>query len=161
MNQRSKALAHKASRQLEEITAFLETLHEEDLERPDPNRSGKTLAATAAHMAEGYNHLGRLLEAQVFAPGSHGVGHAHGRGPALQLPDITNRAVEARSAVSQIANLTDEQLAIVPPSGSSRFSDGCRTVRQLIEAVITHQTDHLASLKAAVRGLATPVGSEE
>lgn len=160
MSERGAGLERKTSRQLDEIIAFLRTLREEDLERPDPDRPGRTVGEAAAHMAESYHHLGRLLDAQVLAPGLHPVGHVHGRGPELRLSDIMDRAVQARAAVNKVAELTDEQLDIVPAAGTSRFSDGRRTFGQIIEAVIDHQGSHLTSLQAAVRKAVTPAGPQ-
>ncbi|MDQ3927554.1 MAG: hypothetical protein M3328_00245, partial [Chloroflexota bacterium] len=38
----------------------------------------------------------------------------------------------------------------MPPAGSSRFSDGIRTLEQVIDEVIAHQAAHLMMLKGAV-----------
>ncbi|MES2136949.1 MAG: hypothetical protein V4502_07820 [Pseudomonadota bacterium] len=49
-------------------------------------------------------------------------------------------------------NLADGQLGRVPPARTSRFSDGRRSIEEIIEAVIAHQAEHLGQLRAAVRG---------
>jgi hypothetical protein len=140
----------KASRQLDEIAEFFGTLGEADLRKPCPDRAGDTVGAAAAHMAEGYHYLGRFLQAAGYVPGPPGTGHIHGRGPAPGLSDMLDRLPGGRIPIGLLADLTDEQLDSVPPAGSGRFSDGCRTLEQAIDAVIAHQAVHLVTLKRAV-----------
>jgi hypothetical protein len=161
MSARGTDLMTKASRQLDEIAEFLGTLNEADLSRPCPDEStgdavahpgGDTVGATAAHMADGYDHLGRLLQAAGHGPGSPTTTghhrHDHARVPEA-LPDLRARLVGGKARIAPLADLTDEQLDSVPPA-AGLFSDGRRTLEQVIEAVIAHQAAHLETLKRAV-----------
>src|SRR5918993_5777237 len=75
----------------------------------------------------------------------------HGRTlPPATLPDVVDRLTAGKAPIGLLADLTDEQLDSVPPAGSSRFSDGCRTLEQVIDAVIAHQAAHLVTPKRAV-----------
>jgi hypothetical protein len=165
MSERGTALMTKASRQLDEIAAFLGTLNEADLGKPcadasagdtvdaaAAHRGGDTVGATAAHMADGYDHLGRLLQTAGCVPGSPTTAghhrHHHARVPEA-LPDLRARLVGGKARIALLADLTDEQLDSVPPA-VGLFSDGRRTLEQVIEAVIAHQAAHFATLKRAV-----------
>jgi hypothetical protein len=48
------------------------------------------------------------------------------------------------------ADLTDEQLDAVPPGSRIRFSDGQRTVEQVVTSMLKHQSHQIEALKAAV-----------
>ena len=145
---------------------FFGTLDEADLHKPCPDESaedsaGDTVGAVAAHMAQGYHFLGKFLQADEYVPGSPPTGNRKGRGhryrpghgrtfsPAA-LPDVVNQLTGGKAPIGLLADLTDEQLDSVPPAGSSRFSDGRRTLEQVIDAVIAHQAAHLVTLKRAV-----------
>jgi hypothetical protein len=162
MSARGTALMTKASRQLDEISEFLGTLDEADLGRPCPeestvdaaaaHRGSDTVGATAAHMADGYEHLGRLLKTAGYVPGSPTTAGYHGHDPARTpeaLPDLRARLVGGKARIALLADLTDEQLDSVPPA-AGLFSDGRRTLEQVIEAVIAHQAGHFATLRRAV-----------
>lgn len=70
--------------------------------------------------------------------------------PAPNPPELRKRLAETKAEVGIIADLTDEQLDGAPPPKRSRFSDGRRTLEQVIEEAIAHQAQHLADLTAAV-----------
>jgi hypothetical protein len=165
MSARGIDLMTKASRQLDEIAEFLGTLEETDLGKPCADESagetvgaagahggGDTVGETAAHMADGYDQLGRLLQTTGYVPGSPTTGdnhkHDHARTPEA-LPDLLARLVGGKARIALLADLTDEQLDSVPPA-VGMFSDGRRTLEQVLEAVIAHQAAHLATLKRAV-----------
>lgn len=167
MSERGTELMRKASRQLDEMAEFFGSLDDADLRKPCPedgigDRSdGDTVGAVAAHMAQGYHFLGKFLQADGYVPGSpaagnrKGRGHRYGRGhggtlaPAA-LPDVVDRLTGGKAPIGLLADLTGEQLDSVPPAGSSRFSDGSRTLEQVIDEVIAHQAAHLVLLKRAV-----------
>jgi len=148
----------KASRQLDEMVEFFGTLDEADLRNPCPDddtgdSAGDTVGAVAAHMAQGYHFLGRFLQAEgyVSGPPSTGNKHSHDHGHAPEaLPDIRDRLTGGKAPIGLLADLTDEQLDSVPPAGSSRFSDGSRTLEQVVDAAIAHQAAHLVTLQRAV-----------
>lgn len=158
MSERSIDLMAKASCQLEEVTAFFGRLDVADLSRPCTDEggdsAGETVGAVATHVAEGYHHLGRFLQAGGYVPGAvtEGKRHEHGHAPtdAPGLPSLLERLAGGTVPISLLADLTDEQLDSVPEARSSRFSDGRRTLEQVIDAVIAHQAAHLATLKRAV-----------
>ena len=158
MSERGSLLMERADRQLSEMIEFFGTLEEADPRKPCPDESavdspGDTVAAVAAHTAQGYHHLGRFLQAAGYVPGLPATGrdhsHDHGHAPEA-LPEMRDRLSDAKAPICLLADLTDEQLDSVPPAGSSRFSDGRRSLAQVIDAVIAHQAAHLLSLKRAV-----------
>lgn len=166
MSERGTRLMAKADGQLSEMIEFFGTLNEVDLHKPYPDEStedsaGDTVGAVAAHMAQGYHFLGKLLQADGYVLGSpvtgnrKGSGHryrpGHGRTlPPAALSDVVDRLTAGKTPIGLLADLTDEQLDSVPPAGSSRFSDGSWTLEQVIDEVIAHQAAHLATLKRAV-----------
>lgn len=104
----------------------------------------------AAHIAEGYHFIVRFLRSVGYIPGAPADGSIHGRGPEPTQPELRKRLAAARHEVGIIADLTDEQLDSVPPAKSSRFSDGRRTLEQVIEEAIAHQAEHLSDLRSAM-----------
>ena len=175
MGDRGTRLMAKADGQLSETIEFFATLEEADLRKACTDEgaedsSGGTVAAVAAHTAEGYHQLGRFLRAAGYVPGLPETGsdrgrghggrdrgqdrgqehrHAHGHAPDA-LPDMRGRLSEGKVPIGLLAELTDEQLDGLPPAGSSPFSDGRRTLDRVIEAAIAHQAAHLLALKRAV-----------
>ena len=158
MSERGTRLMAKADGQLAEITEFFGTLDETDLRKSCPDESaehsaGDTVGTVAAHMAEGYRHLGWFLRATGYVPGppstGNNHGHEHSRAPDV-LPDMRDRLAGGKVPIRLLADLTDEQLDSVPPASSSRFSDGRRTLEQVIDAAIAHQAAHLATLRRAL-----------
>ena len=166
MSERGTRLMAKADRQLSEMIEFFGTLDETDLRKPCPDEgaedsAGDTVGTVAAHMAQGYHFLGKFLQAEGYVPGSPPTGNRKGRGhryrpghgrtfPPAALPDVVDRLTAGKAPIGLLADLTDEQLDSVPPAGSSRFSDGSRTLEQVIDEVIAHQAAHLVTLKRAV-----------
>ena len=156
MSQRGTDLLDRVTRQIDDIAEVFDRLGEAELARADPEREGRTIGEAAGHIAEGYHFLVRFLTSAGHVPGSPPGGSIHGRGPELALHSLRARLAEARAEVGIVANLTDQQLDSVPPPKSSRFSNGRRTLEQLIEEVIVHQAQHLSDLKSA---LASPAGA--
>ena len=166
MGERGTRLMVRADRQLSEMIEFFGTLDEADLRKPCPDESaedstGDTVGAVASHMAQSYHFLGKFLQADRYLPESPATGNRKGRGhryrpghgrtfPPAALPDVVDRLTGGKAPIGLLADLTDEQLDSVPPAGSSRFSDGSRTLEQVIDEVIAHQAAHLVTLKRAV-----------
>ena len=166
MSERGTRLMAKADRQFSEMIEFFGTLDEADLHKPCPGEStedgaGDTAGAVAAHMSQGYRFLGKFLQADGYVAESPATGNRKGRGhryrlghgrtfPPAVLPDMVDRLTGSKAPIGLLADLTDEQLDSVPPAGSSRFSDGRRTLEQVIDKVIAHQAPHLMTLKRAV-----------
>lgn len=153
MSERAGELMRKASRQIGDIAEFFDTLDEADLRKPVPGRAGDTVGAAAAHMAEGYHYLGRFLQAAGYVPAPPATANSrYGHGHAAGLSNMRDRLASGRNPIGLLGNLSSGQLASLPPAGSSRFSDGRRTLEQAIEDVIAHQAAHLVTLKGAVAG---------
>jgi hypothetical protein len=157
MGKRGGELLARIGRQLDEIAEFFGTLDEADLRKPCPDEGrdnpGDTVGAVAGHVADGYHRLGAFLRSAGYAgespTGDTGHGHAQQRSPEA-TPDLLQRLIAGKAPISLLAELTDEQLDGVPAAGSSRFSDGRRTLEQIIDQVIAHQAAHLAAMRRAV-----------
>jgi hypothetical protein len=159
---RGTDLMNKASSQLAEATGLVDKLTEAELSALCPDESddgaGHTVGAVAAHLAEGYGRLGQFLRASGYAPHTsatdshdHASHEHHGEGPVLEsVPAVLNRLAAGTASVGLLAGLTDQQLDSVPDDRSSRFSDGRRTLAQVLDVAIAHQAEHLAALKRAV-----------
>jgi hypothetical protein len=142
------------------------TLNEVDLYNTYPDESaedsvGDTVGAVAAHMTQGYHFLGKFLQANGYVPGSPATGNRKGRGhryrpghrrtlPPAALPGVVDRLTARKAPIDLLVDLTDEQLDSVPPAGSSQFSDGSRTLEQVIDKVIAYQAARLVTLKRAI-----------
>ncbi len=156
MSERGSELMTAASRQLDEMAEFFSGLDEADLRRPCPDDdAGDTVGAVAAHAAEGYHHLGRLLRVigDVGEPpaGGHGHGPGQGRGSrSAALPELLDRLAGGKAQIGVLTDLTDVQLVSVPAAGNSRFCDGDRSLQRVIVAVIAHQGTHLVSVQRAL-----------
>jgi hypothetical protein len=156
---------NRASSQLAEATGLVDRLTEAELGAPCSDESGdgagRTVGAVAAHLAEGYDRLGQFLQASGYVPHAPGTdSHYHagsehqehqGAGSVPEsVPGLLNRLAAGTASVGLLADLTDQQLGSVPDGRSSRFSDGRRTLAQVLDAAIAHQAEHLAALKRAV-----------
>ena len=161
MSERGTELMTRMSRQLDEIDEFFGRLNDADLPKPCRDEGGddpgRTVGAVAAHVAEGYHRLGQFLRSAGYvgqSPAgetSHSNEHGHGRANSPEVtPDLLNRLIAGKAPIGLLADLTDEQLDSVPAAGSSRFSDGRKTLEQIIDQVIAHQAAHLAALQRAV-----------
>jgi hypothetical protein len=161
VSERCTELMTRMGRQLDEIAEFFGTLNDADLPKPCRDEGGddpgKTVGAVAAHVAEGYHRLGQFLRSAGYvgqsraSETSHSDEHGHGRANSPEAtPDLLNRLIAGKAPIGLLADLTDEQLDSVPAAGSSRFSDGHKTLEQIIDEVIAHQAAHLAALQRAV-----------
>lgn len=156
MSERGTELMTKASWQLDETAELVGTLADADLRKPclddAPDNAGDTVCEVATHMADGYDRLGGLLQATCHAAEAPGAGHNHrhesARTPA-HVSDVLSRLTAGTVPIGLLANLSDAQLDSVP-AAAGRFSDGRRTLEQVIDAVIAHQSTHLDVLKRAV-----------
>ena len=68
----------------------------------------------------------------------------------IALHHLLHELSTAQGALSLLADLTDDQLDDVPPAGSARFSDGQRTLEQVISAMLNHQRHQVDAIRAAV-----------
>lgn len=153
MSERGIELMTKVGLQLSEMTEFFATLSENDLSKPcRVGDADETVGALAAHVAEGYHNLGRILQTASHTPNGDASEHGHGRtsvsGPA-SLPALVQRLADGKEPIGRLAGLSAEQLASTPPA-IPHLSDGRRTLENVIEDAITHQAEHLAALRQAV-----------
>ena len=153
MNARGTDLMTKASSQLAEATGLVSRLTEADLSSPCSDESGdsagRTIGAVTAHLAEGYAKLGQFLQTSGDLPHAPGT-HDHPDPMPETLPKLRDRLAAGTASVGLLADLTDQQLDSVPEGRSTRFSDGRRTLAQVLDTALAHQAEHLAALKRAV-----------
>ena len=81
------------------------------------------------------------------SPGFHPDGYTAEN---VDLPALREQLAATRESLKRIATLTDSQLATVPPDGSFRFADGQRTLEQVLEGVLKHQSHQVAALTTAL-----------
>jgi hypothetical protein len=81
------------------------------------------------------------------APVGHGAGYTVEN---IDLDRLLERLVDAKGALAVLADLSDEQLDVVPPAGIMKFSDGQRTLGQVVTGVLKHQRHQIDAVKAAV-----------
>ena len=148
-----------------------------------------TVAACALHTADNYQRLAGFLQAAGRIGGAHAEagqgrripgfllarGHsprAHAergdgdgghdadyRAETIDLEGLLRRLSAGRSALSVLADLTDQQLDAVPAAGGMKFCDGQRTLEQVVTNVFKHQSHSVDALKAALSS--EPAGSWE
>ncbi|MFD2399934.1 hypothetical protein ACFSVJ_28485 [Prauserella oleivorans] len=72
------------------MTAFFGRLDAADLSRPCADEggdsAGETVGAVTVHMAEGYHHLGRFLQASGYVPAVPAAENRHEHGHGLPRP---------------------------------------------------------------------------
>jgi hypothetical protein len=163
VNEHGIDLMEKVRRQLDESVTVFAALDDAGLSKHCPDEDGTTtgtVAAAAAHLAEGYARLGRFLHSTGYVPAvpapdpAHGHGHAHGDGhrhapPPATVTEVLELLHRMQQPVALLGDLTDKQLDSVPAK-ANRFSDGHRTLRQVIDEMASHQAAHLAAVKQAL-----------
>ena len=154
MTKRGTELLDKANAQVGELLRLIATGGEATLRRPCPGREklGDGSIGTVALLTGRNDH--RIAS---FVHGNDEGAHDRGRphNPPHTTDDITlhqllHELSTAQSALSLLADLTDDQLDDVPPAGSARFSDGQRTLEQVISAMLNHQRHQVDAFRAAV-----------
>jgi hypothetical protein len=174
---RAAQLFQTAEEQLSDLIAPLGAADQAALHAPCPGREklgDGTVVAIAMHTADNYHRIAEYLSATT-QPGSHKPQHRH-RSPALSEahsrrpgPDhnagaaayssdnidprsLLERLATARARLKPLAELSDEQLAAVPPASEMRFADGQRTLDQIVVSLLTHQRHQCDALAAALGG---------
>lgn len=130
-----------------------------------------TVAAIAMHTADNYHRIADYLRADIQPsvrkperrrhsrqPPGHGPrrGHGHGDGAAAYCAEnidprsLLERLASARTRLGLLAELSDEQLAAVPPSSEMRFADGQRTLEEIVVSLLGHQRHQRDALAAAL-----------
>jgi hypothetical protein len=106
---------------------------------------------------QGRHRIPRFLLARGHPPRGHAErGHDEGTHDGdytaenVDLHGLLERLSAARDALSLLADLTDERLDTVPPTGSFRFCDGQRALEQVVASLLNHQGHQIDAIKAAV-----------
>jgi DinB superfamily len=144
---RAAALFATATDQISELIDLLATQGDAVLMLPCPGRrklGDGTVGATAAHTAASYHRIAAFLEDTADADGGE-----H-RGPSPDRDDLLEQLSSARQALASLAQLTDEQLDVVPAASEMRFCDGRRTLEQILSSLLKHQRHQIDAVKAAI-----------
>lgn len=163
MSERGAKLLERANGQISEVIGLLSASGGAALMLPNAAR-GKlgdgTVGASALHVADAYPRIAGIVRASLANSSdlgrrghSHptgGYGHDDHTGGTVDLPYLLERLSAGRSALSFLADLTDDQLDSVPPAGSGRFCDGKRTLEQVVTGALDHQGRNVDALKTAV-----------
>lgn len=67
----------------------------------------------------------------------------------VDLGAVLEQLTDSRNTLGRIAELTDSQLAAIPPDGSFRFCDGQRTVEQVLASLVKHQGHQVQAVRTA------------
>jgi hypothetical protein len=104
----------------------------------------------------GAHRVPRFLRALGHGPSDHAEhGPSAGQHGDQYTADTTDpRAVvkqlsDSRDSLGRIAELTDSQLDAIPPKDSFRFSDGQRTLEQVLASLLKHQRHQVDALQTA------------
>lgn len=98
----------------------------------------------------------RFLRALGHGPQDHAQ-RSHGPGghdnpysaETVELSAVLQQLTGTRETLARIAELSDNQLRSFPPKDSFRFCDGQRTLEQVLDGLLTHQSHQLDALQAA------------
>jgi hypothetical protein len=148
MSERGSRLRETVDGQISELIAIVALLDETELRLPCPGREklgDGTVAACASHATETYHRIAGFLAGNSA--------DRHGHAYSAQNADVhalLERFSTARTSLSLLADLTDAQLDAVPPASGIRFTDGQRTLEQVLTSMLKHQTHQIDALKAAV-----------
>lgn len=112
----------------------------------------------SAPSARGRHTAPRFLKALGHRPPVHADHGGDGGGfhqdaytaANVDLSALHEQLVATRESLERIVTLTDSQLGTVPPRGSFRFADGQRTLEQVLEGLLKHQSHQLAALTTAL-----------
>lgn len=103
------------------------------------------------------HRIPRFLRAGGHRPASHAEGgHEEGlhdgehTAETVDLDGLLERLSASRDAFAVLAEMTDEQLDVVPAAGSFRFCDGQRTLEQVVASLLKHQGHQIDAVRTAV-----------
>jgi hypothetical protein len=155
MGERGTQLLGTTDRQISELIGLLASAGDTALKLACAGRErlgDGTVGAIASHTADGYHRVAAFLDATVegrsgHAPGGHGAGY---KAENVDLDDLIERLLVAKGALALLADLSDEQLDLVPSAGDMRFCDGQRTLEQVATSLLKHQRHQIEAVKAAV-----------
>jgi hypothetical protein len=153
MTERGRALHTTAEEQIAELIALVSTLDEAALRRPCPGREklgDGTVGACVRHTADNYRRIADFVSTSDRMSGAHGQ-HDNGySADKIDLGAVVDQLTDSRDTLGRIAELTDSQLAAIPPDGISRFCDGERTLEQVLASLVKHQGHQVHALRTAV-----------
>jgi hypothetical protein len=182
VSERATQLFQTADAQVGDLIALLRDADDAVLRAPCPGREklgDGTIAAVAMHTAENYHRIAEYVGANA-QPSSRtqkrrhripvGAHRRHGRrdhGDAMAAyrsenidpPSLLGRLETARAQLRALSELSDEQLAAVPPADEMRFADGQRTLEQIVVSLLKHQSHQCGSLAAALGQTGRAAGS--
>jgi hypothetical protein len=106
----------------------------------------------------GAHRLPRFLKALGHRPPDHAEHHHDDAGRHddqytphnVDLDALREHLAAIRESLSLIAALTDSQLQTIPPDGSFRFCDGKRTLDQVLDSLLKHQSHQIQAINAAI-----------
>jgi hypothetical protein len=156
MGERGTRLAGTTDRQISELIGLLAAAGGTALNLPCPGRQrlgDGTVGAIASHTADGYHRIAAFLETTVeeshggHAPGGHGAGYSAAN---VHLGDVLARLLAAKGALALLADLSDEQLDVVPSAGDMKFCDGQRTLERVVTSLLKHQRHQIDAVTTAL-----------
>ena len=175
MSERATQLFQTADAQIGDLIALLGAADAAALHAPCPGREklgDGTVAAVAMHTADNYHRIAEYLGADPQPrsrtakrrhriPASLGAHRRHGRrdhsdamaayrAENIDPPSLLERLETARARLRPLSELSDEQLAAVPPADEMRFADGQRTLEQIVVSLLKHQGHQCGALAAAL-----------
>jgi homoserine dehydrogenase len=148
MNECGSRLREMVDGQISELIAIVASLEETESRRPCPGREklgDGTVAACASHTAETYHRIAGFRAGHSADRRDHVYGAQN-----ADVHALLERLSTARTSLSVLANLTDKQHDAVPPATGIRFTDGQRTLEQVVTSMLKHQTHQIDALKAAL-----------
>jgi len=148
MSERGIKLLETADGQIRDLIDLFSMSGDAALSLPCPGREklgDGTVAACAWHTADSYDRIAAFISGR-------GEGRHHGgyTADSVERQDLLDRLAAGRGALGLLADLTDEQLASVPPVSQMKFCDGHRTLEQVVTKLLDHQSHNVDALKAAV-----------
>jgi hypothetical protein len=150
---RNEQLASAVEQQSRETIEFLRGLSDADMNEPCADPSGATVGAVVAHLGEGYDQVLGWIESvagETTAPigtvGHRHEPHAHDTAERIELLRLGGEDWAAL-----LRRVDDERLDRVPPAAEN-ITDGTRTLAEIMQSMLEHQSTHVEYVRQAVAG---------
>jgi hypothetical protein len=155
VNTRAPRLLEEAIQQIDTLADSLSRARQAALARPCPGRrklGDGTVGAVATHTTDNYHRVAEFLRASRGTEARHPASpHGAGYGAEdVDLGDLLDRLETAKHALAVLAELDDEALDTVPPADDMKFTDGERTLEQIVASILKHQRHQVDALAAAL-----------
>ena len=150
MSLRGQQLHEAADRQIADLAGRLSAAEEAQLSQPCPGRQklgDGTIGAVAAHTADNYHRIAAFVAAIARTSPRRTDRHPTA---AVDLDVLIARLASARVAVATIAQLSDDDLDLVPAAGGMKFADGERTLEEILTRLFNHQRHQVTAVLSAV-----------